>query len=112
MKKYLILIPLFVCLGTTAFAQFDKTTCQELLKPYAKSNEDFVKMNIATLDFSTHHQKFDINWLSGFNFNFLEKVLDVEYKTDKGTFHLYIPYVEITKINTSKTSLDIIIRDN
>lgn len=111
MKKYLILIPLFLCLGSTAFAQFDSQTCEELLKPYIKSNKDFAKMNIATLDFSEHHQKFDINWLLDFKFNFMEKVLDVEYKTDKGTFHLYIPYIEIVKINTSKTSLDIIIRD-
>jgi len=109
MKKYLILISLFLCLGTTTFAQFDSQTCEVLLKPYVKSNKDFVKMNIATLDFSKHHQKFDINWL--LDIKFLEKVLDVEYKTDKGTFHLYIPYVEIIKINTSKTSLDLIIRD-
>lgn len=111
MKKYLILIPLFLCLGTTAFAQFDSQTCEELLKPYTKANKDFVKMNIATLDFSKHHQKFDVNWLTDLKFNFLEKILDVEYTTGEGTFHLYIPYIEIIKINTSKVSLDLIVRD-
>lgn len=111
MKKYLILIPLFLCLATSAFAQFDSQTCEEILKPYTKSNKDFVKMNIATLDFEEHHQKFDINWLHDLKFNYLDKVLDVEYRTQEGTFHLYIPYIELVKINTSKTSIDLIVRN-
>ncbi|MFT5645993.1 MAG: hypothetical protein ACI976_000669 [Aureispira sp.] len=110
MKKYLILIPLFLCLATSAFAQFDSQTCETLLKPYTKANKDFVKMNIATLDFTKHHQKFDINWLTDLKFNYLDKVLDVEYSTDKGTFHLYIPYIELIKINTSKSSVDLIVK--
>lgn len=93
----------------SAFAQFDQATCKEILSSYSKDNASFTKMNIATLDFTEHKQKFDIGWLKGFKFNFMDKVLDVEYKTDSGTFHIYIAYDRIIKINTAGAAVDIII---
>ncbi|BDS13244.1 hypothetical protein [Aureispira anguillae] len=107
-----IVMVLWISLFSTAiFAQFDKTACQEILSTYTKSNKEFAKMNVATLDFERHHQKFDIGWLEDFKFNFMAEVLDITYKTSAGTFHVYIPYAEILKINTSATAVDLIIKD-
>jgi len=110
MKQALITLVLLFFVHA-AFAQFDKASCSEILKGYDKSNEDFVQLYVATLDFTKVKQKFDISWLKGFKLNFMDKVLDIEYTSDKGTYHTFLPYTEIVKINTSKTSVDIIIRD-
>lgn len=109
--KTIVMVLWMSLFSTSIFAQFDKATCQEILSTYTKSNKTFTKMNVATLDFEEHHQKFDIGWLEDFKFNFMEKVLDVVYTTSAGTFHIYIPYVEILKINTSASAVDIILKD-
>jgi len=87
----------------------DKTTCETILSGYTKAS-GFTKLNTASPDWTTHKQKFDIGWLSDFKWNFMDKCLDIEYTTADGTFHVYIPYDRILKINTSKTAVDIIIQ--
>ena len=109
--KFLFLSLTLMFFSQLSFAQFDKSTCQKILTNYSKSNTDFKALNIATLDVSTYKQKFDIAWLKGFQFIFMEKTLDVKYTSATGTFHTYIPYSEIKKINTSKSALDIIIKN-
>jgi hypothetical protein len=95
----------------TAFAQFDKASCSEILKGYDKSNQYFTQLHIASLDFEKIKLKFDISWLKDFKINFMDQVLNIEYTSDKGVFQTYIPYTEIVKINTSKTAVDILIRE-
>lgn len=106
----IVITLVFLCCSYWSSAQFDKNACQEILGTYTKSNKEFAKMNVATLDFERHHQKFDIGWLEDFKFNFMTEVLDITYKTSAGTFHVYIPYAEILKINTSATAVDLIIK--
>jgi len=108
MKQLILVLGLFLFANTT-FAQFDQSTCKEILSGYSKANTKFTKMTLATLDFEYYKQKFDIGWLKDFKFNFMEKVLDIEYTSDQGTYHVYIPYDRIMKINRADSALDIII---
>ena len=110
MKKLMTLLVL-TFLFNTAYAQFDKGTCEAIMSAYKKSNADFKYINVATLDRDVYKLKFDIGWLKDFKFEFMDKVLKIEYSSDQGTYQVYIPYNNIIKINTSKTALDIIIRE-
>lgn len=96
MKKLWIAI-VFFFVTNAAFAQFDKSLCEELLSKFTKANENFVALHVATFDKVVNG--FYVKEDKDFNIEFKDKFLVINCDGGREKEQVYFFYKDIVKID-------------